>query len=159
MSFTEFVLIVVVILHQIALGLIRKRLNRLEAAQKPKATAKSLKFFILVDGQKKEVTKMNIQDDVGTKAFALEADDALDNAGASLASVPQWSSTDPSVATVVASDDGLSATATITGKLGIFRLHVLVKGTAGDGSDDLVGESEDLNVVAGRATKLVIKPV
>jgi len=66
-----------------------------------------------------------------------------------------WSSSDDTVLTVVAADDGMSAVATVTGVLGSAQVSVSADADMGEGVETLIG-TLDVDVVAGQAVSLGI---
>lgn len=63
---------------------------------------------------------------------------------------PVWSSSDESIATVVAADDGMTATISATGPLGTAQISVTADADLGDGVVP-VGGLLDIEVVASQA--------
>jgi len=53
--------------------------------------------------------------------------------------IPQWSSSDPSILTVTASEDGLSAEAVTVGPLGTAQVSVVADADLGEGVTELTG--------------------
>jgi len=93
--------------------------------------------------QKKKENKMatkitDTQTITGTASFT----DTVGNPVTTFATVPVWASSDTSVLEVVGSADGLTGTATATGKLGTAQVSVT------EGGIVLLG---DVEVVAGAA--------
>src|SRR4051812_7865736 len=79
----------------------------------------------------------------------------VDDAGnpAPIDGKPDWQVSDSTVATLVAADDGLSATVTLTKKVGECQISVTADADTGDGVSTISG-TLDLQVVAGPATNL-----
>lgn len=89
--------------------------------------------------------------DIQHVPVTLETDDAAGNplTGATFTIPPGWSSSDPTVVTVTASADGLSADVVTTGKLGTAQ--ITVTGTAVDGKV-ITGIGDVSVVTSGPAT-------
>jgi len=87
--------------------------------------------------------------DTEKASYKLEAVDAK-GAPTTLGDVPEWSTSDPAVATVAASADGMSAVVSAV-KPGKCQVAVHDPGTGLSGSDELT-------VVAGVAANLVLTP-
>lgn len=81
----------------------------------------------------------------------LLAEDAFQNPGAALDAPPAWALTDPTLGSVVAADDGMSAVVTPSGKLGDCQVQVTA---VADGKT--VAGALDLSIIPGDATQLVI---
>lgn len=82
-------------------------------------------------------------------AAAIAFVDAKGNA-AIVDGVPVWKSSDESVATVVASEDGLSATITPIGPIGTAQISVEADADLGEGVKPVI-TLVDLEVVGGEA--------
>ena len=76
----------------------------------------------------------------------------VDKAGnpASVEGAPVWASSDDSVLTVLAAADGMSATASSTGKLGTAQLTVTADADLGAGVTSLTA-MQDFEIIAGAA--------
>lgn len=83
-------------------------------------------------------------------AFADKAGNAATVDGA-----PVWSSSDETVLTVVAAEDGLSAVATATGKLGTAQVSVSADADLGAGTTTLTGVL-DVTVLVSAAVSAVV---
>jgi hypothetical protein len=79
----------------------------------------------------------------------------VDKAGnpGTLASVPVWSVSDPTIVTVAPAADGLSAVVTATGKLGTAEVHVTAEGDPTPGVDTITGTLA-VQVIGGKAVSL-----
>lgn len=89
----------------------------------------------------------------GTAVADVEFRDAAGNI-ASVDGVPEWSSSDDSIGTVTASDDGLSATVTANAT-GTAQVQLRADANLGDGVTELGGVA-DFEVVAAEAVSAVI---
>ena len=89
--------------------------------------------------------------DVQKVSLAIAPVDAAGNAAPVETVV--WSSTDETVLTVVAAEDGLSAVATAVGKLGTAQVKVDADAQLGEGVVTLTG-LQDFEVVASQAVAL-----
>lgn len=83
----------------------------------------------------------------------IVAEDKFGNPTGAFDAPPAWSVTDPSLAVVTASDDGLSATVAPTGKLGACQVQVL-----GQADGKQITGTLDLALIAGDATQIVLQP-
>ena len=70
---------------------------------------------------------------------------------------PEWSSNDTAIATVTASDDGLSAVVGGGTKLGTARITVKVDADLGPGVREIIGVL-DVEVVGGEAVSVTVTP-
>jgi hypothetical protein len=79
----------------------------------------------------------------------------VDKAGnpGTLASVPVWSASDPTILTVAPAADGLSAVVSAMGKLGAAQVHVTAEGDPTSGVNTITG-TVDVQVVGGKAVSL-----
>lgn len=84
--------------------------------------------------------------------FAIEPVSAKGNP-AKVDGAPVWSTSDDTVLTVEASEDGLSAVVKATGKVGSAQVSVLADADLGDGVTQLAG-TIGIDVVAGAAASL-----
>lgn len=71
---------------------------------------------------------------------------------ATLAGVPAWTVSDPTLATLNTAPDGLSSTVLAVGPLG----HVQVAATFDDGAEDVLSGTLEVDIVAGAAATLYI---
>ncbi len=96
-------------------------------------------------------TTMTTIKDNQTVSVTLEVDDVANNpiANAVFTVPPGWQSSDPTIVTVSAAADGLSANVTATGKLG--QAQITVTGTAVDGRT-ITGIGDVSVVTSGAAT-------
>ncbi len=96
-------------------------------------------------------TTMTTLKDNQTVSVTLEVDDVANNpiANAVFSVPPGWQSSDPTIVTVSAAADGLSANVTTTGKLG--QAQITVTGTAVDGRT-ITGIGDVSVVTSGPAT-------
>lgn len=85
--------------------------------------------------------------------LSLEVDDKFNNpTAAPLDGPPAWAVTDPTLASIAPSDDGLSAVLTPVGPLGDFQVQV----SAAAGGKALSG-SLDVSIIPGDADHIAIK--
>lgn len=94
-----------------------------------------------------KVMSLQLQDDQKVTYSISETDDAGN--ATPFAGTATWSSSDESILTVTASDDGSSADVETTGTLGTAQVAVSVD--FGDGSDP-IGASDDVTVVVSAPT-------
>lgn len=109
----------------------------------PPATALAFVFFDGATIHKVQHMNTQITDNGSTVLLAH----CVSAAGNTVAVTPSWSSSDPSVVAVTPSVDGLSATVSATGKLGVATITV----TAGH-----LAATDDVTVVAGEPATLTI---
>lgn len=95
------------------------------------------------------VSDIQVPDDSGPLTATAHYLDAKGNA-TTPASTPTWTSSDTSVATVSASDDGLTATVTLTGALGATQITASDAEDPTDPGDDVVSVGT-VSVVPGAA--------
>jgi hypothetical protein len=79
----------------------------------------------------------------------------VDKAGnpGTLATVPVWSASDPTILTVAPAADGMSAVVSGTGKLGAAQVHVTAESDPTSGVNTITG-TVDVQVVGGKAVSL-----
>ena len=79
----------------------------------------------------------------------------VDKAGnpGTLATVPVWSASDPTLLTVAPAADGMSAVVSATGKLGAAQVDVTAEGDPTSGANTITG-TVDVQVVGGKAVSL-----
>lgn len=114
------------------------------ARRRPKVVRMRLSF-----GAGKIVMNLKVSQEL---PINIQAEDEFGNATGAFDSAPQFSVADPSLATVKASDDGLSAVVIPTGKLGTTQVQVLAQA---DGKT--IAGSLDLVLIPGDATQIVIQ--
>jgi len=68
---------------------------------------------------------------------------------------PEWASSDPNVASVTASADGMSATV-VAGATGTTQISVTVDALIGEGVEAVVGLG-DIEVIAGQASVVALQ--
>lgn len=105
------------------------------------------KMYFIINGTRMD--KMNLKVSQ-TLPMSVVAEDEFNNPVGALAS-PAWTVVDPTLGTIVASDDGQSATFTPSGKLGTTQIQVLVN----DGK--VINGSLDVVLIPGDATQVVIQ--
>jgi len=79
----------------------------------------------------------------------------VDKAGnpGTLATVPVWSASDPTILTVAPAADGMSAVVSAAGKLGAAQVHVTAEDDPTSGVNTITG-TVDVQVVGGKAVSL-----
>jgi len=87
-------------------------------------------------------------------ALAITIVDKKGNA-AKVDGVPSWSSSDESVATVTAAEDGLSASVVAAGPLGTAQINVTADADLGEGVKPIAGVLE-VQVVGGETASVAI---
>ncbi len=97
---------------------------------------------------------MLVLTDVQKVSLAIAPKSAAGNP-APVDGVPTWSSSDESVLVLTVSDDGLSAEAETTGKLGTAQVNVSADADLGDGVKTIAGVL-DIEVKASEAVTLDI---
>lgn len=97
---------------------------------------------------------MLILTDVQKVALAIAPKSAAGNPAA-VDGVPVWSSSDETVLTLTVADDGFSAEAVTTGKLGTAQVNVTADADLGDGTKTITGVL-DVEVKASEAVALDI---
>ncbi len=82
----------------------------------------------------------------------------VDKAGnpGTLASVPVWSASDPTILTVVPAADGMSAVVSATGKLGTAQVNATGEGDSTPGVNTITG-TVAVQVIGGKAVSLQFK--
>ncbi len=83
-------------------------------------------------------------------SFNLLFEDNYGNVVTQLGSVPQWTISDAELATIEASDDGMSAVFKSTGKVGSVQVNVSVDADPEEGVEQLLGQAE-VTVLSGKA--------
>jgi hypothetical protein len=101
---------------------------------------KGVLMFVMTDSQK--------------VALSITVVDAKGNP-ANVDGAPTWTSSDASVVTVAAAEDGLSAVATAVGPLGTAQVNVQADADLGEGSEAIAGVL-DVQIVGGKAVSLTI---
>jgi hypothetical protein len=126
---------------------LRKWADQLDAAAPGKpVTAFPITFHPSQGGP--EVSDIQVRDDSAPLTATATFLDARGNP-TSPGATPTWSSSDEAVATVAASDDGLSATVTVVGGMGAAQITCTDPESA-DAGDDVVSVGT-VSVVAGQA--------
>lgn len=97
---------------------------------------------------------MLILTDVQKVALAIAPKSAAGNP-APVDGAPQWSSSDETILTLTVAEDGLSAEAVTTGKLGIAQVNVTADARLGEGVETITGVL-DIEVKASEAVSLDI---
>ena len=92
--------------------------------------------------------------DVQKVSASVNPVDAAGNPG-KIDGKPSWSSSDESIATVVASDDGLSAVITAAGPLGTVQIVVKADADLGEGVKEISG-TLDIEVQGSEAVSLSV---
>lgn len=110
--------------------------------------AVSLQFYF----REKKVNDMNLKVSM-ILAPSLLAEDKFGNPTGALDAPPAWGLSDPSLGEVKASDDGMSAVVTPSGKLGSCQVQV-----SGMADGKAIAGSLDLVMLPGDAVDIVIQP-
>jgi hypothetical protein len=97
---------------------------------------------------------MLVMTDSQKVALSIAVVDAKGNPAA-VDGAPSWTSSDPSVLTVDAAPDGLSAVATAVGPLGTAQVNVTADADLGEGTETINGLL-DISIVGGKAVSLSI---
>ena len=92
-----------------------------------------------------------------SQQFSVEIQpvDKFGNPG-TLASVPVWAASDPTILTVVPAADGMSAVVSAAGKLGVAQVKVTGEGDPTPGVNTITG-TVDVQVVGGKAVTFQFK--
>ena len=83
-------------------------------------------------------------------SFNLLFEDTYGNVVTQLGSVPNWTISDAELATIEASEDGMSAVFKSTGKVGSVQVNVSVDADPEEGVEQLLGQAE-VTVLSGKA--------
>ena len=83
-------------------------------------------------------------------SFNLLFEDNYGNVVTQLGSVPQWTISDAELASIEASEDGMSAVFKSTGKVGSVQVNVSVDADPEEGVEQLLGQAE-VTVLSGKA--------
>ena len=83
-------------------------------------------------------------------SFNLLFEDNYGNVVTQLGSVPNWTISDAELATIEASEDGMSAVFKSTGKVGSVQVNVSVDADPEEGVEQLLGQAE-VTVLSGKA--------
>lgn len=127
----------------------RKLADQLEAAAPGKpVTAFPLVFYSSPNGGP-EVSDIQVRDDAGPLTATVTFLDAKGNV-TSAGGTPTWSSSDEGVATVDASEDGMTATVTVVGALGASQITCVDPESEGDTADDVISVGT-VSVIPGQA--------
>ncbi len=127
-------------------------LKRIEQLLKPVPAARVV-FYTTVNGQLEKVTRMVLKV-TQTLPLSVSIQDIKGNA-AVVDGAPTWGLTDPALGTVAAAADGLSATLTPAGGLGVCKVQVLADADLGEGVKQILGEL-DVEFIAGDAATIAI---
>lgn len=92
--------------------------------------------------------------DLQKAALGVAFLDAMGNPAA-VEGPPVWASSDETLVTVTAAEDGLSAVATTVGPLGSCQVSVVADADLGAGVENITG-TLDVTVVADKATSVAI---
>jgi hypothetical protein len=126
----------------------RKLADQLDAAAPGKpVVAFPLTFYTTKGGP--EVSDIQVRDDSAPLTATATFLDARGNP-TTPGATPTWTSSDETVATVEASEDGMSATVTVVGGLGASQITCTDPESEGDDTDDVVSVGT-VSVVPGQA--------
>jgi hypothetical protein len=119
-------------------------------------TAKRIIFNVeYLDTHKIEKGILNmILTDIQKVSLSIQVVDAVGNPAA-VEGAPVWTSSDPTVLTVTAAADGMSADAVAVGPLGTAQVSVVADADLGTGVTNIAG-TLDVQVVASQAVGLTI---
>jgi hypothetical protein len=137
----------------LALTEIIARIQKLEDAVGSIGTAKSIEFYTTIDGTKRRIKNMFLKVSENLPV-SIEIKDIHGNA-AQVDGAPKWASTDETLATVTASEDGLSALVTPIGPVGVCKIQVSADADLGEGVKSILGELE-IELLAGEAAVVSI---
>ena len=91
-------------------------------------------------------------------SFNLLFEDTYGNVVTQLGSVPQWTISDAELASIEASEDGMSAVFKSTGKVGSVQVNVSVDADPEEGVEQLLGQAE-VTVLSGKASVIRLSGV
>ncbi len=91
-------------------------------------------------------------------SFNLLFEDAYGNVVTKLGSVPNWTISDAELASIEASEDGMSAVFKSTGKVGSVQVNVSVDADPEEGVEQLLGQAE-VTVLSGKASVIRLSGV
>ena len=127
----------------------RKLADQLDAAAPGKAVVAFPLMFQTPQGDI-NVSDIQVQDDSAPLSATASFLDARGNP-TTPGGTPTWTSSDESVATVAANEDGMTGTVTIVGGLGAAQITCTDPESTDDSSDDVIAVGT-VSVVPGRAT-------
>jgi hypothetical protein len=140
------------------LGEISGSLKEIAVALNPPVAGRILFFVTDADGKTKPILGGKVFQKVDApKTYSIKPVDAKGNA-AKVDGVPQWASSDESLATVAPAEDGMSAVVTPVGPLGTFELQVKADADMGEGVKEVFGTAS-VDLVAGDAVEIAIGQV
>jgi hypothetical protein len=126
---------------------ILKELTEIKEAITP-VTASHIKFYVKVDGHYERKVHMILK--VTQKVPVTLAITDVKGNPALIDGMPKWALTDESLATLVASEDGMSAVLTPVGPFGALKIQVSADADLGEGVTAILGELE-VDLIAGDA--------
>ncbi len=91
-------------------------------------------------------------------SFNLLFEDTYGNVVTKLGSVPNWTISDAELASIEASEDGMSAVFKSTGKVGSVQVNVSVDADPEEGVEQLLGQAE-VTVLSGKASVIRLSGV
>lgn len=106
-------------------------------------------IVFVTQGGKRYMSDIQVPADSGPLTGTLAFQDSKGNS-TTAAGVPVWTSSDESVATVEASEDGLTATVTVTGNAGASQITATDDEATSDTEDDVIAVGT-VSVVPGKA--------
>lgn len=127
---------------------IKRTLSRIEALLKPKK-AKAIEFYVIQNGQKVRMKDMFMKVNQ-TLEVLLEIVDENEKP-AKVDGKPEWALTDATLANLEVAEDGMKAVIKPIGPLGSFKVQVKADADLGEGVEELIGESDVVEIVAGKA--------
>ncbi len=125
--------------------------------QRQFSTAAVIEFWLVnPDGTRSKINMAFTMTDVQSAPLAVTITDARGNP-AKVDGVPVWESSDPTVLTVTAAADGMSATIAAVGPIGTAQVKFTADADLGPGVTSLVGLL-DVEIIASQAVNVVITP-
>lgn len=141
-----------------ALDRIADELAKINETLTPPGASRIQFFLVAEDGTLKRWEESMFQKVTEPKKFAIKVTDKFGN-DAKFDGLPVWASTDPSLVDIVPAADGMTADVTPKGPLGTYMLQAHVDADMTEGVNDILGESEAIELLAGDAEKVVISEV
>ena len=138
------------------LKLVLKSLEKIANLLKPVEGSKSFKFYQIKNGQKVRLMKMELS---GKEKLAIAVSFEDDYSNAAPVQAPSMSLSDASMGDLVVAADGLSAECQLNGKAGSLKILVDADADLGEGVVPVHGESEEIIVLPGMASKVKVVAV
>lgn len=112
-----------------------------------------IEFYTLIDGKQRKVTQMTLKV-TQTLPVSLKIVDSKGNP-ALVDGAPTWSVSDPTLAAVAPSPDGMSAVITPLGPMGSFTVQAACDADLGPGVTSIIG-TLDIDLAGGDAVAVTI---